>query len=196
MAVRYLLNLDPAPGSNILEAMSNEVSGQILNDETFKQAVLEYRERIFLVILRFVRNRDDAKDLAQEAFVKAYRSRNQFRGDSSLYTWLYRIAVNLALNHKSRNRISSLTSIEDTSELMAGGSPVDGMLSNELGGQIDSAIQGLPPRQRMVFILHYYEEKPHAEIGAMLGITEGAVKANYHQAIMKLRAGLSRYIKE
>lgn len=178
-----------------MEAMSNEVSGQILDDETFRNAVLEYRERIFLVILRFIRNRDDAKDLAQEAFVKAYRSRNQFRGDSSLYTWIHRIAINMALNHKARSRISLLTSIEDTSELMAHGSPVDGMLSDELGGQIDSAIKGLPPRQRMVFVMRYYEEKPHAEIAALLGITEGAVKANYHQAIKKLRSQLSHYMK-
>jgi RNA polymerase sigma-70 factor (ECF subfamily) len=176
--------------------MNNEATGQIFDDETFRKAVLEYRERIFLVILRFIRNREDAKDLTQEAFVKAYRSRAQFRGESGIYTWIYRIAVNLALNHKSRSKVSSLMSIEDNTELTSGGSPADGLLATELGGQIDTAIKGLPARQRMVFNMRYYEEQPHAEIAKTLGITEGAVKANYHQAIKKLRASLSQYIKD
>jgi RNA polymerase sigma-70 factor, ECF subfamily len=175
--------------------MDKEVSKEKLSDETFKKVVLQYRERIFLVILRFVRNREDARDLTQETFVRAYRSRTYFRGESSVYTWIYKIAVNLAINYKSRSRISDLSSLDETSEIAVDGNPSDDILTSELGKNIEIAIATLPARQRMVFILRYYEEKPHAEIAELLGITEGAVKANYHQAIKKLRIGLSRYLK-
>jgi RNA polymerase sigma factor (sigma-70 family) len=173
--------------------MDNEISQGRVDDETFKKAILDYRERIFLVILRFVKNRDDAKDLTQETFIRAYRSRSNFRGDSGIYTWLYKIAINLAINHKSRSHLMS--SLEDTPEIPGSDNPSDGVLSSELGRNIETAVAGLPARQKMVFILHYYEEKPHAEIAGLLGITEGAVKANYHQAIKKLRSGLAAYLK-
>jgi RNA polymerase sigma-70 factor (ECF subfamily) len=176
--------------------MVNEVPKETLSDETFKKAVLEFRERIFLVILRFVRNRDDARDLTQETFIRAYRSKANFRGDSSLYTWLYRIAVNVALNYKSRSHSSDFSSLEETTEIVDDHSPSDGILSRELAKNVETAIAKLPRRQKMVFILRYYEEKAHAEIAEILGITEGAVKANYHQAIMKLRARLTPYIRE
>jgi len=179
----------------VLEAMNNEVRSGRLNDETFKEAVLQYRERIFLVILRFIRNREDARDLTQETFVKAYRSRDYFRGESNVYTWLYKIAINLALNYKNRSRASSFSSLEDGPEIAGTNDPSSGILDRELGQNIDTAISNLPARQRMVFILRYYDEKPHAEIANLLGITEGAVKASYHQAIMKLRAMLSPYLE-
>jgi RNA polymerase sigma-70 factor (ECF subfamily) len=174
--------------------MENEIPQGILDDEAFKRAVLDYRERIFLMILRYVRNRDDARDLTQDVFVKAYRSRNSFRGQSSVYTWLYRIGVNLALNYKARSHTSSLMSIDDTSEVAGNGTPAEEVLDEELRSRIGKAITMLPPRQRMVFIMRYYDEKPHAEIGGILGITEGAVKANYHQAIKKLQSELNRYL--
>lgn len=166
-----------------------------MDDETFAKAVSDYKERIFLVILRFVRNREDAHDLTQEAFVKAYRSRQSFRGDSTLYTWIYRIAVNLALNYKARSKTSAFQSLEDIPELSSGQLPSDGVLQKELRADIDKAVSGLPRRQRMVFNMHYYENKSHAKIGNLLGITEGAVKANYHQAVKKLRGALGRYVR-
>jgi RNA polymerase sigma-70 factor (ECF subfamily) len=175
--------------------MKNEIKQGRVDDATFKKAIVDYRERIFLVILRFVRNREDARDLTQEAFVRAYKSRESFRGDASLYTWIYRIAVNLALNFKSRSHISSLTSLDDAPEMVVHGDPSDSISDKELLSQIESAIAQLPDRQRAVFILRYYEEKPHAEIAEMLGVTEGAVKANYHQAIRKLRKELTPYMK-
>jgi RNA polymerase sigma-70 factor, ECF subfamily len=175
--------------------MDNEVSQGRVSDETFGRAIMEYRERIFLVILRFTQNREDAKDLTQEAFIRAYRSRDSFRGESGIYTWLYKIAINLAINYKKRSRFSSLSSLDDVPEISGADDPSDIILNTELNQNIDEAIASLPPRQKAVFILHYYEEKPHAEIAGIMGITEGAVKAHYHQAIKKLRNGLSGYLR-
>ncbi len=174
-----------------MESMENQKTRGILDDETFQKAVGDFKERIFLLLLRYVRNRDDALDLTQETFIRAYRSRESFRGDSGIYTWLYKIAVNLALNHKSRSHTSSLQSIEDSPDLYDSASPADSVTNAEINKQVDQAVSKLPARQRMVFVLRYYEEKSNAEIAKALGITEGAVKANYHQAIKKLQTGLA-----
>lgn len=166
-----------------------------ISDENFNEAVIKYRERIFLVILKYVRNREDAKDLTQEAFIKAYRSRESFRGESSLYTWIFRIAVNLALNYKTRSRVSLFSSLEDSPELQGKSDPSRGIMRHELIQRIDIAVSELPRRQRMTFVLRYYEELSFAEVAQNLNITEGAAKANYHQAIKKLRLKLTPYLK-
>lgn len=178
-----------------MEAMNDAAQKGKLDDETFKKGVVEYRERIFLLILRYIRNREDAHDLTQDTFLKAYRSRHLFRGDSSLYTWLYRIAINLAINYKTRSRELSNLSLDDAPEPASPTETSDGLLNQELKDMVEKAIVRLPNRQRMVFILHYYEARPHLEIAEMLGITEGAVKANYHQAIHKLQKELSQYVR-
>jgi len=166
------------------------------DDRAFAKLVNRYKERIFLVVLRIVRNRDEAKDLAQDAFIKAYRNRQSFRADSSFYTWVYRIAVNLSLNYITRNRERQADSLEDADSNNFAVDPDMTIEQEELRRRIDGAIRELPARQRTVFVLRHYEDKSHAEIAEMLGITEGAVKANYHQAIQKLKGSLSSYIRE
>jgi RNA polymerase sigma-70 factor, ECF subfamily len=166
------------------------------DDRAFAKLVNRYKERIFLVVLRIVRNKDEAKDLAQDAFVKAYRNRQSFRADSGFYTWVYRIAVNLSLNYVNRNRERQADSIEDTEASNIAVEPEFTLEQEELRNIIDEAIKKLPARQRTVFVLRHYEEKAHAEIAEMLSITEGAVKANYHQAIQKLKESLGAYINE
>jgi RNA polymerase sigma-70 factor (ECF subfamily) len=167
-----------------------------IDDKTFGQLVNKYKERIYSVVLRIVRNNEEAKDLAQEAFVKAYRNRQSFRGESSFYTWVYRIAVNLSLNHVNRNRDRRAESIEDVNSEVFSATPDDSLEQAELGRAIAEAIEQLPARQRTVFILRHYEERAHAEIAQMLSITEGAVKANYHQAVTKMKATMSLYLAE
>ena len=178
------------------------------DDNAFGQLVNRYKERIYLVVLRIVKNNEDAKDLAQEAFVKAYINRQSFRAESGFFTWIYRIAVNLALNYISRNRDLRAESIDEFEQgklirgkpqrsydhLLSSGS--DNLEKEELAKTISAAIEKLPPRQRTVFVLRHYEEKPHAEIASILSITEGAVKASYHQAVQKLKESLGLYIKE
>ncbi len=166
-----------------------------LNDEVFEKAVREFRERIYLMILKYVRNKEDARDLTQDTFVRAYRSRGSFRGDSSIYTWLFRIAVNLALNFKSRNRLSSHISIEDSPEIYHNENPTEGLEKAELHGRIDMAVGEMPKRQKMIFVLRYYEGLPFAGIAESLGITESAAKANYHHAVVRLREKLGPYLK-
>jgi RNA polymerase sigma factor (sigma-70 family) len=178
-----------------MDEMKNEDHGVKASEKAFEKAVIDYRERIYLMLLKYVRNREDAKDLTQEAFVKAYNSLGSFRGDSGLYTWIYRIAVNLAINYKTRDKSSSFSSIDDTQRIYDGESPSENILKNELSSRIDDAVKNLPQRQRMVFVLRYYEEKQYSEIAEVLGITEGAAKANYHHAINKMKVELADYVR-
>ncbi len=165
-------------------------------DDLFADAIVKYKDRIFLVILKYVRNRDDAKDLTQEAFMRAYRSRDSFRGDSSIYTWIFRIAVNLALKFKQRSRVSDFSSLDDSPPLYSQSDPLNLIRSKEISGMIDNAVRLLPERQRMTFVLRYYEQMPFAAIAENLAITEGAAKANYHQALQKMRSSLRPYLEE
>jgi RNA polymerase sigma-70 factor, ECF subfamily len=176
-----------------VEELKDFING---DDRAFTKLVNRYKERIFLVVLRIVRNKDEAKDLAQDAFVKAYRNRQSFRADSGFYTWVYRIAVNLSLNYISRSRERQAESIEDSDVSNFAVEPDLTLEQEELRQAIDDAVKELPARQRTVFVLRHYEEKAHAEIAQILSITEGAVKANYHQAIQKLKGSLGAYINE
>lgn len=180
----------PHGGSNITDEMTDGDSKGTISDEAFEKAVKDYRERIFLVMLKYVRNREDAKDLTQDAFVRAYKARHSFRGESGLYTWVFRIAVNLAINHKTRNRDSLLSSLEYSPEMTDDSDPARDITNRELDRDINRAVDNLPARQRMAFVLRYYEDMPFAEVAETMGVTEGAAKANYHQAIRKLQKEL------
>ena len=173
-----------------MNEMRNGDSGGETVEEEFRKAVIEYRERIYLMILKYVRNREDARDLTQDTFVKAYKSLGSFRGESGLYTWIYKIAVNLAINFKTRNKVSSFQSIEDHSGIYSDDIPSDSIIKKEISEKIDGAVKRLPEKQRMVFVLRYYEERPYAEISELMGITEGAAKANFHQALRKMKVEL------
>lgn len=168
------------------------------DDKAFGELVNRYKERIYTVVLRIVGNKDDAKDVAQDAFVRAYRNRQSFRAESGFYTWVYRIAVNLAINFINRNKERQASSLDDP--LIIGRQQPEmvtpSVEQDELRRTIDSAIADLPARQKAVFILRHYENKSNAEIASMMSITEGAVKANYFQAIQKLKKSLAPYIAE
>lgn len=174
------------------EMTDGDPKGRISN-EAFEKAVVDYRERIFLVMLKYIRNREDARDLTQEAFVRAFRSRHSFRGESGLYTWIFKIATNLAINHKTRSRDSKLSSLEYTPDLSDETDPARDVTNRELGEIIDRAVEKLPGRQKMAFVLRFYEEMPFTEVAETMGVTEGAAKANYHQAVRKLQKGLEPY---
>lgn len=164
------------------------------DEKAFNQLVLRYQRRIYGLIYRMVRNQQDAADLSMEVFVRAYRSLRNFEGRSSFYVWLTKIAVNLCINFSRREKFRSFLSILDLSDkLSVSSSPADKVEKEELKLAIDRAIKSLPPRQRSSFILKYYEGSTHQQIAEILGITEGAAKANYFQAIQKLKKLLADF---
>jgi RNA polymerase sigma-70 factor (ECF subfamily) len=166
------------------------------NEQAFNELVNRHRKEVYYLALGMVGNHDDAEDLAQEAFVRAYRSLPKFRGESGFYTWLYRITVNLCLNHLRTRRVRSFIGLEKIEAVVPSGDETDAEAElQELSAAARQAIQALPDKQRAVFILRHFQELPHAEIAKIMGREEGTIKANYFQAVRKLRQALRPHMR-
>ena len=156
-------------------------------EEAFNQIVKTYGERLYWHIRHIVNSHEDADDLLQNTFVKAWQALERFRGDSGLYTWLYRIATNETLSFLCGKRISADVSLSEdpacTAALVATDRSFDG---NRLQQLLQEAIAALPPKQRVVFCERYYNETPYEDISKALGTSVGALKASYHHAYSKV----------
>jgi RNA polymerase sigma-70 factor, ECF subfamily len=161
--------------------------------EAFDVIVERHRRVVYQVCYRFVNNHEDASDLSQEAFVRAWRGLGGFQGQSALSTWLYRIAVNLCLNRLSLKTprtepIESTERFEDTRS----DDPQARLLREERSAIVRKAIAGLPRKQRATLILRAYHEMPHQQIAEILGSSVGAVKANFFHALANLKKQLDK----
>lgn len=150
----------------------------------FAKVVASYSEPIYWQIRRIVLSHDDANDLLQNTFVKAWTSLDSFRGDSKISTWLYRIAVNEALNFVQRQK-NSVSLDEDSSvvDFLMSDEFFDG---DELQAQLQAVIAQLPEKQRLVFQMKYFQDLKYEEISEILGTSVGALKATYHHAVRKI----------
>ena len=159
------------------------------DEVAFEELVEEYRERVYRVAWRILRDDEDAEDVAQEAFVKVFRNIGRFEGRSSLYTWIYRITVNIALNKIKRDKFRRMVPLGDMirGDPRPHSDPGRAAISSEIAERIDEAVRLLPDKQRAVFTLKFYEELSHREIAEIVGCSEGTSKANYFHAIRKLR---------
>lgn len=157
------------------------------NREAFDVIVERHRRMVYQVCYRFTRSHEDASDLAQDVFIRAYRALGTFEGKASLSTWLYRIAVNCSLNRTSTVRPEH-DPIEDVPALAAPGESADAALvRGEEAARVRSAVARLPERQRATLILRVYHELPHEEIARVLGGSVGTAKANFFHALRNLR---------
>lgn len=167
------------------------------NENAFNTIVARYQQRLSRLAETLIGNEEDARDISQEAFVKAYFHLKSFREDSSLYTWLYRIVYNLCISHLRRKKIVAFLSFDQYDEVMEFNSntpnPGEEYERKEIMEAVTKALASLPPRQRAVFTLRQLEGLTHGEIAAVTGITEGAVKASYFHAVRKLQVLLSHY---
>ena len=160
--------------------------------QAFDVIVERHRRHVYQLCYRFVGNHEDASDLTQDVFVRAFRSLKTFKGQASLGTWLYRIAVNVSLNKVSARKlravpVDALVIGEDRRIVATGESPSDAVLRGERAGQVRAAIARLPKKQRATLILRTYQDLPHDEIAAILGSSVGAVKANFFHALANLK---------
>jgi RNA polymerase sigma-70 factor, ECF subfamily len=153
----------------------------------FDLIVERHRRPVYQLCYRFVGNHEDASDLSQDVFLRAYRGLKNFRGQSSLATWLYRIGVNVCLNRVSA-RTPAVEAIDAREFVDAGAeSPSDRLLRAERGARVRAAIAQLPPKQRAALVLRTYHELSHQEIADVLGSSVGAVKANFFHALGSLK---------
>ena len=169
------------------------------NEDACSELVDRFKGRIWRLAYNVVRDEQAALDLSQEVFIKMYTSAKGFKGKSSAYTWLYRICMNTCLQHirkRSRRAFENLDTPAARAHLRDDDNPSRIMERKELKGAIDAAVVELPPRQRAVFALKNYEGLSYLEISEILRISQGAVRAHYHGAIMKLRQLLKQIKRE
>ncbi|MHB1050468.1 MAG: RNA polymerase sigma factor [Bacteroidota bacterium] len=159
------------------------------NDQAFNQLVLRYQEKVYWIVRRMISDHDEANDLTQNIFIKAYHSLYSFKGNSTFYTWLYRIAVNLTLNEIRRKKIRQIFSLEREEPLQIASKddqPLEQLEKSEQKMIIRQAIDRLPEKQKLVFVLRYYEELPYDEISKILKTSVGGLKANYFHAVRNI----------
>ena len=156
----------------------------------FDLVVERHRRSIYLLCYRFVGNHEDASDLSQDVFLRAYRGLHRFRGQASLGTWLYRIGVNVCLSRVSTKTPPSepidARQHVDTRQP----SPSQRVLDQEQAERLRAAVADLPPKQRAALVLRIYQEMSHDEIAKTLGSSVGAVKANVFHALQNLKRAL------
>jgi len=167
------------------------------DESAFSQIVLKYQNRLLQVATMVLGDEDEAMDMVQDAFVKAYFNIKSFRGNSTLYTWLYRILYNQCVSTLRRKKIVSFLSFENQDKSIDFPSrepdPEKEYEHKEILLAVKNAVGKLPVKQRMVFAMKQFDGLRHIEIAEILGISEGAVKSSYFHAIKKLRETLSQY---
>ena len=170
----------PTDEDILIEQLRNEKT----RSNTFSALVESYSEPLYWHIRRMVLEHDNANDILQNTFMKAWLGIDGFLGNAKVLTWLYRIATNETLTWLSKN--NNTITYEDV-ELCASQLEADEWFDgDELQARLQAAIQTLPPKQRMVFNMKYYEEMKYEEMSTMLGTSIGALKTSYHLAVKKI----------
>ncbi|WP_372806349.1 RNA polymerase sigma factor [Pontiella sp.] len=188
----------PSDDELVLKAQRGDV-------HAFDQLVERYHGKIYGLTYNMTSNREDAEDLTQDVFVKAFEALPRFRGKSSFYTWLYRIAVNKTINYRkkrNRNRALSLDAFDQEiktddvyHDLTTKGSPLRSISLSELQIKLNEALQNLSDKHRTVVVLHDMQGIPHEEIAQMVGASVGTVRSRLFYARRQMQSELSEFMK-
>lgn len=156
-------------------------------ENAYTQLIKKYQERLYWHIRRMVIDHDDANDVLQNVLIRVWNGLENFRENSQLYTWLYRIATNECLSFLEQQKKKTSISLDAVSENLENKIKADRHFdANKLEWKLQLAIQQLPEKQRVVFSLRYYDEMPYEEMSRILDTSEGALKASYHHAVKKI----------
>ena len=182
----------PPPEQRLDDAIEARAIGAVKNGDAgaYAYLVTKYMKRAVSIAWGIVRNADDAEDLAQEAFVKAFRTIGRFKSAEPFGPWIFRIVTNLALDmlkHRRRHREEELSDETPTSRRDRADLPA---VQSEIASRIDEAIESLPEMQRVVARLHLVEDFSHSEIATMMGISEGTVRSHLSLGRSKLKEKL------
>lgn len=161
-------------------------------ESAFTALVIKYREGVYRVARRMLGSHEDAADATQEIFIRVYRALPRFDGRSRVYTWLYRITVNLCLDIRGRLARMPLVDEEDAADALPSGPLIEDVTEGrEVGRLVARAVSALPPRQRAMVVLRLYQDLPYIDIARIMGCSEGTVKATMFAALRKLRVALA-----
>ena len=160
----------------------------------FNLLVRKYQQKAYWHIRKMVIDHEDANDLTQETFIKAWKGLSGFREDAQLYTWLYRIATNECLNFLNKKKRRFFLPIVDVQAELTAKLDTDDLISgDEIQLKLQKALLTLPDKQRLVFNMKYFDEMKYEEISAVLGTSVGALKASYHLAVKKIEDFLNHH---
>ncbi len=174
------------------EILDLYTSGQ--RERAFREIVESYSERLYWHVRRFLCSHEDTDDLLQEVFVKIWTALPSFRAESQLYTWIYRIATNETLNFLNKQKVRAALRFESLSDKLVDRIDEDPWFNgDQLQRNLMKAVQKLPEKQRLVFIMRWFEDLSYEDISEILGTSVGALKASYHFAAEKIKAELKKY---
>lgn len=158
-----------------------------LKEKAFTTIIKKYQEKLYWHVRRLVVDHDDANDVLQNMFIKVWNALDNFREDSQLFTWLYRIATNESLTFLDGQKRRSAVSLSEVESGLSNKVKADTNFdANKLEWKLQLAIQALPEKQRIVFNLRYYDEMPYEQMSGILETSVGALKASYHHAAKKV----------
>jgi len=153
----------------------------------FRHLISNYKERLYWHIRKIVLNHDDTDDVLQNSFIKIWNGIDSFRGESSLFTWLYRIATNESITFLNQRKRKMMSSLNDENEYLIENLESDTYFDgDEWQMLLQKAIATLPEKQRLVFNMKYFDEIKYEEMSVILGTSVGALKASYHHAVKKI----------
>lgn len=171
--------------SELIEQLKDEST----QSQAFTALVKKYQEQVYWLIRKMVLSHDDANDVLQNTFLHAWKGIKTFRGDAKFSTWLYRIAVNETFTFLANAELKNANNMTDLEDVMVQNLASDEYFEgDELQVKFQKAILSLPPKQRMVFNMKYFEEKKYEEMEEILGTSVGALKASYHHAVKKIES--------
>jgi len=161
-------------------------------EAAFRELLQLYKERLYWHIRKIVISHDDADDVLQNTFIKVYRNIDKFKGESKLFSWLYRIATNESITHLNKNaKRLKITNEEHQSNAINNLKADDYFEGDEIQLKLQQAIATLPQKQQLVFNMKYFEDIKYKEMAEILDTSEGALKASYHIAVKKIEAFLT-----
>lgn len=176
-----------------MKKSSSSIQDKASNTELFSEIVKTYQERLYWHIRQMVLVHDDANDVLQNVFLKAWKGLDGFRGDAQISTWLYRIATNETLTFLAQKRMRNALSLDETEDLLLNNMQADSYFNgDEAQVKLQKAILTLPEKQRLVFNMRFYEEMPYVQMSEVLSTSVGALKASYHHAAKKVEDFLKR----
>lgn len=169
----------------------NALRDPLTKEEAFKKLVTEYKERLYWHIRKIVLDHDDAHDVVQNTFIKIHLNINKFRENSSLFTWMYRIATNESLNFINSKAAKMGLLNQEWIEVKADGLMADSYFDGDQAAlKLQKMVARLPEKQRIVFNMKYFDNMNYQDISEVLDTSVGALKASYHHAVKKIKAEL------
>jgi RNA polymerase sigma-70 factor (ECF subfamily) len=175
--------MQQVPDSEILEKFASERT----RNEGFNLLIKKYQQKIYWHVRRMVLGHDDADDIVQEVFIKVWKNLGNFRSDSQLFTWIYRIATNESITFLNRKKQKNNVPLDEVSPDMAGIlSSGDSFSGDRIQLKLQQALLTLPEKQRLVFNMKYFDDLKYEEISEIVGTSVGALKASFHLAVKKI----------